>query len=127
MYIDKENEFCNAMTATSDGASTNVIKAGKNIGAGNQVLIEILVTTAFAGGTGVEFKLQAATDEAFSSPVDIATTGAVVTAGLTAGKKMYLTVPSEHAEYIRIYHDVDGTFSAGAYSAFVVSTPQTNV
>lgn len=113
--------FSEAQDIETSEYSTNELDFGEtapNLGAGTQLVVKFLVTTAFVGGTSVQFKL---CHGAATSPTTvIMETPAIVTASLTKGA--YVTeikIPDEHLRYMRIYYVVVGTFTAGAITAFV--------
>ena len=125
MLFDLENGFSKEQAITTSSASTNVLKAGgalKEIAFGNPIPLRIQVVEDFAGCTSVEFKVQTASDEAFSSPVDLATSGAVAVANLKAGfVAPILYMPKGNKGYLRIYYTVVGTATKGKVTAGFVA------
>ncbi len=113
MLFDLQNCFSKEQAITSSAASTNVVKAGgvfKEIAFGNPIPLRIQVVEDFATCTSVEFKVQTATDEAFSSPVTLATSGAIAVADLKAGYVApILYMPKGNLGYLRIYYAVVGS------------------
>lgn len=125
MLLDLENSFSNEQAITTSAASTNVLKAGgalKEIAFGNPIPLRIQVTEDFTGCTSVEFKVQTAVDEAFTSPVDLATSGAVALANLKAGYVApILYMPKGNKGYLRIYYSVVGTATRGKVTAGITA------
>lgn len=125
MLLDLENSFSNEQAVTTSAASTNILKADgviKEIAFGNPLPLRIQVVEEFAGCTSVEFKVQTATDEAFTTPVDLATTGAVAVADLKAGYVApILYMPKGNKGYLRIYYTVVGTATKGKVTAGIVA------
>lgn len=121
MIIDYENKFSDALAVTdTDKASTNLIDLGAAGDAHTELFLVIRVGTAFAGGTSINFSLQTATDEAFTSPVTLIASGAILTAALTANTIVWkVRVPRGALRYLRIWHDVTGTMSAGTLEEFL--------
>jgi len=126
MLFDLENGFSNKQAITGSAASTNVIKAGgalKEIAFGTPIPLRIQVVEDFATCTSVEFKVQTATDEGFTTPVDLATSGAVAVANLKAGYVApILYMPKGNLGYLRLYYTVTGSnATAGKVTAGIVA------
>ena len=125
MLLDLQNCFSNGQAITTSAASTNVLKAGgaiKEIAFGNPIPLRIQVTEDFTGCTSVEFKVQTATDEAFTSPVDLLSTGAVAVAKLKAGYTTpILYLPKGNKGYLRMYYTVVGTATRGKVTAGITA------
>lgn len=128
MILDKENEFSDAVAVLGVDINSDVIDLGAAGDAYDKELyLVIQVDTAAAGGTSIDFILQTATDEAFTSPVQLWSSGAVVTATLVAGYQVAkVRVPSGCLQYLRVQYDVTGTMTGGTYSAFLTPNPQAN-
>ncbi len=78
MILDAQNRYSNAQALTATAVSTDVIDHGsdRDLGIGEPMALMINTTVAPDAGTGDETyvaTLQTATDEAFSSPVTLAT------------------------------------------------------
>ena len=126
MLLDLENMFSNNQAITQSAASTNVLKAGgviKEIAYGTPIPLRIQVTEDFVGCTSVDFKIQTATDEAFTSPKDIISTGAIALSDLKAGYVAPINfVPRGNLGYMRLYYDVTGSnATAGKITAGIVA------
>jgi len=125
MLLDLENSFSNAQAITTSAASTNVLKAGgviNEIAFGNPIPLRIQVVEDFTGCTSVEFKVQTATDSAFTTPVDLVSTGAVALAKLKAGYVApILYMPKGNKGYLRIYYNVVGTATKGKVTAGIAA------
>lgn len=127
MLYDLENLFSNNQAVTADAASTNVIKITngqlKEVAYGTPIPLRIQVTEDFATLTSLEIKVQTATDAAFTSPVTLATTGAVAAADLKAGYVAPINfIPKGNLGYMRLYYDVTGSnATAGKITAGIVA------
>lgn len=119
MLIDKALEMSDAQAIVDTGVSENVCDLGAAGDAKgcNAMYWKVIVAAAVvraAGACTVTFKLQTATDAAFSSPVDLIVSGAISKTVLTAGATaVYAKLPeSGLLRYIRTSY----TFSAAADS-----------
>lgn len=127
MLYDLENLFSNNQAVTADAASTNVVKlaAGqlKEVAFGTPIPLRIQVTEDFATLTSLNIKVQTASDEAFTSPVDLAATGAIAAADLKAGYVAPINfIPKGNLGYMRLYYDVTGSnATAGKITAGIVA------
>lgn len=127
MLYDLENIFSNNQAVTADAASTNVIKITngqlKEVAFGTPIPLRIQVTEDFATLTSLEIKVQTATDAAFTTPVTLATTGAVAAASLVAGYVAPINfIPKGNLGYLRLYYDVTGSnATAGKITAGIVA------
>lgn len=130
MLLDKENLFSDNQAITADAASTNVINIAdgnfKEVAFGTPIPIRIQVTEGFTGASSLEIKVQTATDAAFTTPVTLATTGAIGSANLTAGYVAPINfIPKGNLGYMRLYYDVTvasgGSISAGKITAGIVA------
>lgn len=127
MLYDLENLFSNNQAVTADAASTNVIKlaAGqlKEVSFGTPIPLRIQVTEDFATLTSLNIKVQTASDEAFTTPVDLAATGAIAAADLKAGYVAPINfIPKGNLGYMRLYYDVTGSnATAGKITAGIVA------
>ena len=127
MLYDLENIFSNNQAVTADAASTNVIKITngklKEVAFGTPIPLRIQVTEDFATLTSLEIKVQTATDEAFTTPVDLASTGSIAAASLKAGYVAPINfIPRGNLGYMRLYYDVTGNnATAGKITAGIVA------
>lgn len=127
MLYDLENIFSNNQAVTADAASTNVIKITngqlKEVAYGTPIPLRIQVTEDFATLTSLEIKVQTATDAAFTTPVTLATTGAVAAADLKAGYVAPINfIPKGNLGFLRLYYDVTGSnATTGKITAGIVA------
>ena len=83
MILDEQALFSDKQAVTADAASTNVIKVGGNIAKGTPVeILAQVVEQDFATLTSLEIKVQTATDSAFTTPIDLASTGTILVSKL---------------------------------------------
>ena len=133
MIIDKQNHFNYGKQAvTASAASTDVLdlgKAGVTYGAGSLFLVS-RVGAAFEaeGSATLTISLQTATDEAFTSPITVLSSGAIAKAALTANTIMQKAdlnaLPLQR--YVRVYYTVaTGPMTAGTIESFL--TPDVKV
>lgn len=127
MLYDKENLFSENQAITSDAASTNVIKITngdlKEVAFGTPIPLRIQVTQDFATLTSLNIKVQTATDAAFTTPVDLAETGAIAAATLKEGYVAPINfIPKGNKGYLRLYYDVTGSnATTGKITAGIVA------
>lgn len=130
MITDQLLQVSNAQAVTTTAVSTNTVDLGtaRDIGAGENLYMNFTVGTAFAGGTSTEFQVIASDAADLSSPVVIGSSGAVATAGLTAGKRLAVRVNpqigSNGKRYFGARYVVVGTNTAGTVTADVVHDVQ---
>ena len=127
MLLDKENLFSDNQAITVDAASTNVVKVAngtlKEVAFGTPIPLLIQVTETFATLTSLEIKVQTATDADFTTPVTLATTGAIAAADLKEGYVAPINfVPKGNKGFLRLYYDVTGSdATAGKITAGIVA------
>jgi hypothetical protein len=124
MILDLLTLFSDSQAVTVDAASTNVIDLGApgkaaygNIqlvrnNKGDCVPVLIQVTEDFATLTSLTVVIQGSVDEAFTSPISLATSPAIAVASLKAGYqfRMLPELPKNNIyRYIRMYYDVTGS------------------
>lgn len=81
---------------------------------------------AAAGGTSVVVKLQTASDESFTSPVDLFTSGSIALAALTSDTEhVKVRMPLGCNKYLRLKYEVTGTFTDGTIEGYL--TPDVNM
>ncbi len=126
MILDEQALFSNKQAVTTSAASTNIIKSVGEISYGKEIPVVFQVDEDFAGATSVTFAIQTSANEAFSTPVTLATTAAVPVANLKQGYISSMNyMPKGNLGYIRAYYTVAGTATAGKISAGVcLGTPQ---
>lgn len=123
MIMDIDNEFSDNQTVTVSAPSTHSIDLKAEGDAEKELYLEILVDEAVeAGGAAtVNFALQTATDEAFTSPVTLWASGVIAKATLVAGYVVAkLRIPKGVLQYLRLYHTVaTGPLTAGKFSGWL--------
>ena len=102
--------------------STNTVDLSttRDIGEGADLFGRFQVATAAAGGTSVEFQVVTADDAALTTNVTvIGSTGAIVTASLTAGARFACDVnprlASKGQRYVGLRYVIVGAMTAGVY------------
>ena len=120
MLLDAQCLFSENQAITASAASTNVVKFGK--GEFTFVPLLIQVTQDFATLTSLTVKVQTATDAAFTTAVDLASS-TIAVAGLTTGTVIPINyIPRGNLGYIRIYYTVTGSnATTGKITAGVVA------
>lgn len=127
MLLDKQNLFADKQAVTAQAISTNVMdlgKAGLNIGVGEPIYLNALVTTTLDdSGDDSTLTVELVTDdnESMSSPTVIQTLGTFA-ANAAAGTKMSCAIPSSnlYERYIAVrFTPTGGSLSAGNVSAFL--------
>lgn len=129
MIIDSLNEYSDAQAVTASAASTDVVDhgaAGETIG--EELYFTVVVPTGVtaAGAATVNIALQTATDEAFTSPKVLYSSGAIAKDDLGAGTTaVRVRVPKGRLRYTRTYYTVaTGPLTAGAFDAFLTEGVQ---
>ena len=100
MIRDAQNTFCkdlNVAAFTAAAAYTDIINGTAEGDAVDQMYLMIANTTALQDGT-LTATLQTATDEAFTSPVDLG----VYTVAKTKGVRVKVRVPLGCLQYLRV-------------------------
>lgn len=124
-YSDVIKVAAAAVTTSADAPSG----VGEDSAKGIPLALLAQVTTQFTtsnGGT-LTTTLQTATDEAFTSPVDLAASAAIAAAALTPGKMLLpQTVPYGVLGYLRLKYVVANTMTAGKVTAGIGSALQSN-
>jgi hypothetical protein len=126
MITDALLRVSNAQAVTTTAVSTDTVDLGtaRDIGAGENLYMNFTVGTAFAGGTSTEFQVIGSASADLSSPTVLGSSGAIATAGLTAGKRAAVRVNpvigSNGLRYFGARYVVVGTNSAGTVTADVV-------
>jgi hypothetical protein len=128
MILDVENLYSDDQAITTTADSTNVIDLGvPNRGPGNPLLIDILVTTTFAGGTSITIDLETDSAEGFGTLSTVASTQAIALATLVAGYRFSIQfAPDLMKRYSRLEYTVSGTMSAGNITAGIVFERQSS-
>lgn len=133
MFLDKSHEMSDSQAVTASAASTNVIDLGpvhlsQSYGGDAELLLRVKEAVTAAGAATVNFKLETASDEAFSSPVVLAESGAIGKAALTLNSEhLKIKVPSGADRYLRVYYEVaTGPLTAGKFYAALAMSRQTN-
>jgi len=114
--------FSDEQAITATAASTNVIDFGEanaNLGAGTPLIINFIITEAFAALTSLQISLQ---HGATSTPAtELVNLPAIAAANLTKGAYIpEIMIPSQHLRYMRLYYTVAGsTATAGKIFAYI--------
>lgn len=133
MIIDDRLEFCDAVAATGTDASAivgDVVDTGnftKDLGAGEPLYLVIQVTTAYSGGTSVEFQLRTSTLAALTggTTTTLVSTSAIAVATAAAGYTLIYALPTgpTYQQYLGMWKVTVGAVSAGAINAFLTTDP----
>lgn len=135
MTADLSLQFCAAQSVFGNGTtvqSTDWLDLGvaRDLAGGRPVCVEIIVTTAFAGGTSAAFALQAV-DSAGANPVVLDQTPTFPVASLVAGARILLrmspknALPASNLTALRLAVVNVGNNTAGAISAQLVPEAST--
>lgn len=135
---------------TTSAVATNVadLKNIYDVGAGRPVYAVVTVTTAFSGGTSVEFQVKASDNGTVdASDQTIGSSGAIPTTSLTAGRIIVVpltenyvrgervvqdlnpdivgaTITNGGRRYVGMWYAVTGAPSAGSVNVSLVLDPQ---
>lgn len=130
MIIDAQNLFSDKQDIAAPGVSENVIDTivDGNLGVGEPMAVVVVFPQGTDDTDGDEVygvTLQASSDEAFSSPSDIASKS--IPSGLDAGSKIVFGVPADDSgdRYYRLSYAASGTTPSMQVSSFLI--PQSMV
>lgn len=103
--------FSDEQAITATAASTNVIDFGEanaNLGAGTPLIINFIITEAFATCDSLQISLQQGST---STPAtELINLPAILTASLTKGAYIpEIMIPSQHLRYLRLYYTIAGS------------------
>ncbi|WP_428333247.1 Bbp16 family capsid cement protein [Novosphingobium sp.] len=140
MIIDTSLVFSDQQLVTVSAPSANTIDLGatgtpfgaanpllRDIGRGERLDLAVSVSQAFAGLTSLQISVQTSPDNVTWTSVD---SGApIAAASLNTGYMFRVPnlVQNAPARYLRLYYTVVGAATAGAISAAVVASRQTNI
>jgi hypothetical protein len=124
------NQFASGATTTS--TNTLDLLNARDIGDGldgmTPLIVEFLITTAYAGGTSVNFQVQGSTDNVTWTVYS--ETGAIPIASLTVGQRVKLKMPMVNPDsgpnprYLRCQYVNVGANTAGAVIAWLGTVDQ---
>lgn len=122
MILDKQLLLSDEQAITADADSENVVDlsvASRDIGAGRQLYVVVIVDETFAGGTSLAIQLETGSTTALGTIISI--TDTFLQAVLTAGRApIVIPIPPGIAEqYIGLHYDDTGEFTAGKVTAFI--------
>lgn len=130
MMYDKLNTFGTDQAVTTTAASTDIVDLGaaRDMGNGEPLELVILVTQSVtaSGAATVTFTLETDDTAGFSSPVVLASSGAIGKAALPAGTEVLrVKVPLDAERYLRTNYTVaTGPLTAGTFTAFLARDRQ---
>ncbi len=126
MITDSLLRLSEAQALTTTAVSSNTVDLGvaRDIGSGETLHMLWTVGTALASGTSVNFEIITSASADLSTPTVIDSTGAVVTASLTAGKQLALKIPNQldstGQQYLGCRYTIVGTYDAGTVTCDIV-------
>lgn len=124
------NQFASSATTTSTNTLDllNARDIGDGLDGQTPLIVEFLITTAYAGGTSVNFQVQGSTDN--TTWTTYSETGAIPIASLTVGQRIKLRMPMVNPDtgpnprYLRTAYVNAGANTAGAVIAWLGSVDQ---
>ena len=128
MITDSLLRVSEDQAVTSTAVSTNTVDLGvaRDMGEGTTLYMNFALTEAFANGTSVTFEVITSASSNLGSPTVIGSSAAIVTASLTLGKNIVVTLNPEIAgkgqRYLGARYTVAGTMNAGKVTADIVET-----
>jgi hypothetical protein len=130
MLFDTENLFSEEQALTASAASTNVVDFGTSNGdpsfaTPKPLVIQVVddfVAASSSGLTAITVTVQTSVDEAFTTPINLASSGAIPIASLKAGYKFPINfLPKGAKQYNRLNYTLAGTATAGKITAGLVA------
>ena len=128
MITDKLLRVSEDQALTTTAVSTNTIdlSVARDVGEGTSLYMNFAVTEALANGTSVTFEVITSASANLGTPTVIGSSAAIVTASLTLGKNIVVTLNPEIAgkgqRYLGARYTIAGTFNAGKVTADIVET-----
>ena len=128
MITDSLLRVSEDQAVTTTAVSTNTVDLGvaRDIGEGTALYMNFALTEAFANGTSVTFEVITSASANLGTPTVIGSSAAIVTASLTLGKNIVVTLNPEIAgkgqRYLGARYTVAGTMNAGKVTADIVET-----
>ena len=132
MIFDSTNKFSASQAITVTAASTNVIDLGvglRDVGIGDTIPLFVGVDADFATLDSLVVNVETSVDEAFSSPIVVVSTGAIVVGDLVAGYQFNVDRITKGVEgrYLRLSYTVAGSAAtAGSITAGITAGNQSN-
>ena len=128
MITDKLLRVSEDQALTTTAVSTNTIdlSVARDMGEGTTLYMNFAVTEALANGTSVTFEVITSASANLGTPTVIGSSAAIVTASLTLGKNIVVTLNPDIAgkgqRYLGARYTIAGTFNAGKVTADLVET-----
>ena len=128
MITDSLLRVSEDQAVTSTAVSTNTVDLGvaRDMGEGTTLYMNFALTEAFANGTSITFEVITSASANLGTPTVIGSSAAIVTASLTLGKNIVVTLNPEIAgkgqRYLGARYTVAGTMNAGKVTADIVET-----
>ena len=128
MITDSLLRVSEDQAVTSTAVSTNTVDLGvaRDMGEGTTLYMNFALTEAFANGTSITFEVITSASANLGSPTVIGSSAAIVTASLTLGKNIVVTLNPDIAgkgqRYLGARYTIAGTFNAGKVTADIVET-----
>lgn len=131
MMLDAQVLFSNKQALTTGTiVSTNVVDLTvlQDLGPGEAIDYEMIVTTTFVGGTSIQMQLITANNAAMTSPTVLQSGPVVLTAALVAGaqvdRQTFPIAGSLAQEFVAVQYVIVGNYTAGNATAGIVQEHQ---
>ena len=115
-----------AVTSTAVSTSSIDLVVARDMGEGTALYMNFALTEAFANGTSITFEVITSASANLGTPTVIGSSAAIVTASLTLGKNIVVTLNPDIAgkgqRYLGARYTIAGTFNAGKVTADLVET-----
>lgn len=130
MMIDALLQFSEAQDVKTTATSTNFVdlkQANPDMGLWEKPLFVVVAPTTDFAGTGAKLSIELQDcDKEGGTYATIQTTGPLDVTKIVATAPVIIPMPTKHRRYLKLKYTVTGTLTAGAVSAYLTHSVQSN-